>query len=290
MFEHQPSCIVLEIADIRAIFQMNKDHDDNDPEEISNDDSEDTGGSTMLSDIEEDNLDNQQEVLNLDQVRRDKIIRTTRVPLPMKQNCADTVITRTSLPNLRHPAESMAPPLLKRQKSTLNILHKSDIVPTQALLLPNIGGDHSVPQPKAGGDHYVPQHQKATFEVSKQFMQAIVFTKTPWRISSDKKYSMVDQAWKLAIEAQDRQRAFAGAPLGTPFVFHLPDGPSLKIDPQTREAVSIYSVFCSSIGLVMILIPKNIHSQNERLVLFEGVWQLELVELLPEVTAWIQDH
>jgi hypothetical protein len=70
-------------------------------------------------------------------------------------------------------------------------------------------------------------------------MEAIVFTKTPWPILSDEKYSMVEEAWKLAIEAQDRQRALAGAPVGTPSVCQLPGGPSLKIDPQTREAVSL---------------------------------------------------
>jgi len=71
---------------------------------------------------------------------------------------------------------------------------------------------------------------------------------------------MVDEAWKLAIEAQDRQRPLAGAPVGTPSVCQLPGGPSLKIDPQTGEAISVYSVFCSSIGLVMILILKTMHT------------------------------
>jgi len=41
---------------------------------------------------------------------------------------------------------------------------------------------------------------------------------------------MVNEAWKLAIEAQDRLRALAGAPVGTPSVCQLPGGPSLKID------------------------------------------------------------
>jgi len=50
---------------------------------------------------------------------------------------------------------------------------------------------------------------------------------------------MVEEAWKLAIEAQDRQRALAGAPAGTPSVCQLPSGPSLKIDPQTQVAVSL---------------------------------------------------
>jgi hypothetical protein len=115
-----------------------------------------------------------------------------------------------------------------------------------------------MPQQKpGGGDHNVPQHQKATFEVAKQFMETIVFTKTPGSIISDEKYSMVDEAWQLAIEAQDGQRALAGAP--APSVCQLPGGPSLKIDPQTRKAVSVYSVFCS-IGLMMMLKHKNIHS------------------------------
>jgi len=205
-------------------------------------------------------LDNQQEVLHLDEARRDKIIRTTQVRQPKERNRADTVVPRTSLPNLQHPATAMAPPLLKRQKSTVNILRESEIVPSQALPLPKSGGDHTVPQPKAGGDHNVPQHQKATFEVAKLFMEAIVFTKTPWPIISDEKCTMVDEACQLAIDAHDRQRALAGATVGAPSVCQLPGGTSLKIDPQTRDAVSVYSVLCSSIGLVMILIPKNIHS------------------------------
>jgi hypothetical protein len=84
--------------------------------------------------------------------------------------------------------------------------------------LPKASGDQTVPQPKAGGDHNISQHQKATLEVAKRFMEAIVLTKTPWAMLSDEKYSMVDEAWKLAIEALDRQQALAGAPVGTPSV------------------------------------------------------------------------
>jgi hypothetical protein len=53
---------------------MKQDDDDTDREEISDDESEVLGESTLSSDIEEDHLDNQQEVLHLDQARRDKII------------------------------------------------------------------------------------------------------------------------------------------------------------------------------------------------------------------------
>jgi len=115
-------------------------------------------------------------------------------------------------------------------------------------------------QKRGGGDYNVPQHQKATFEVAKRFMEAIVYTKTPWPIISDEKYSMVDKSWQLSIEAQDRQRALAGAPVGTSSVCQLPGGPSLQINPQTPDAVSVNSVSCSSIGIMMMLNPKNIHS------------------------------
>jgi len=89
------------------------------------------------------------------------------VPLPKKWSCADTVIAHTSLPNLRHPAGAIAPPLLKGRKSTINILRESDVAPTQALPLPKTAGDQNGPQPKAGGDHNIPQHHKATFETAK---------------------------------------------------------------------------------------------------------------------------
>jgi len=50
---------------------------------------------------------------------------------------------------------------------------------------------------------------------------------------------MVEETWKVAIEAQDRQLALAGAPAGKPLVYQLPSSRSLKIDLQTREAVSL---------------------------------------------------
>ena len=74
MFELQPSCIVLEIANVRTIIRMKQDDDDTDREEISDDESEVLGESILSSDIEEDDLDNQKEVLHLDQVRHNKII------------------------------------------------------------------------------------------------------------------------------------------------------------------------------------------------------------------------
>ena len=70
-------------------------------------------------------------------------------------------------------------------------------------------------------------------------MEAIGFTKTPWPILSGDQWSTVEEAWELSTEAQDRQRVIAGAPAGTPSVCQLPSSPSLKINLQTQEAVSL---------------------------------------------------
>jgi len=83
MFElsTQPSSIVLELANVCAIIPLMKQDDDNSDRELSKDKNKDPGESTLSSDIEEDDLDNQQEILHLDQICYDKSIRTTRVPL-----------------------------------------------------------------------------------------------------------------------------------------------------------------------------------------------------------------
>jgi len=168
-------------------------------------------------------------------------------------------MARTTHTNLRHPAGAIAPPLLKRQMSSINISQESDIV--QVLPHPKAGGDQNVPQPEAcGGDDNIPQHQKATFEVAKLFMEAIIFRKTLWPMMSDEKYLMVDEAGQLAIEAQDYRWALASAPVVAPPVCQLPGGRSLKINLQTQEARSVYCFFGSLIRLMMILNPKNIHS------------------------------
>jgi hypothetical protein len=175
------------------------------------------------------------------------------VSLPKKWSHADTAIACTPLPNLGHSVAVIAPLLPKRQLSGINISRQSDIV--QAFLLPKADGDHIFPQPRDCGDHKFPQRQKVTFEVAKPFMEAIVFKLTPCPIISDEKYSMVDEEWKPAIEAQDSQRVLAGAAGGRSSVCQLPGGLSLKIAPQSREAVIVYSVFSCLIGLMMILNP-----------------------------------
>jgi len=164
---------------ISPISLMNQDDETN--QKIGDDDIGNTGESTLSSDIKEDDLDHQQQVLHLGQARRDKPLRTTRVPLRKKHSRADTVIARPLLPNSWNLPAAMAPPLLKCQKSSLlNKLSESDYAPSaRALVLPNkSSGYQNSPQSKASSDQNVPQYQKATFEVAKRFMEAIVFTKT----------------------------------------------------------------------------------------------------------------
>jgi hypothetical protein len=165
---------------------MKQDDDDTD-QAISENKSEHPGESTLSCDFEGYDMDNQQVVLHLTPGRRDKTIRTSRVPPEKKWSSADNEIVRTCLQNLRHPARAIVPPLLQRQQSTINLLGKSDIVPAQALPLLKAGGDQNVPQPKVGGDYNVPQQQIANFKVAKEFMEAIVFSKSLCTIISDEK-------------------------------------------------------------------------------------------------------
>jgi len=247
-----------------SLISLMNDDDDTNPQ-IADDDSENTGEYTFLSDINEDHLDHQQEVLHLGLMRQEKSLRTTRVPLPQKRGHADTVIACPLHPNCQNLPVAMAPPLLKCQKSSLvNKLFNSDHAPSAwALVHPNMSsGNVNIQQPKASCDQNVPHHQKATFETAKRFMEAIVFTNNHWPILSDDKYLMVEETWKLAIEAQDHRWALAGAPVDTPSVCQLRSGPSLKMDPQMGEPVS--PEFCS-----MLLYPTYRYWLPARLYIVE---------------------
>lgn len=91
----------------------------------------------------------------------------------------------------------------------------------------------------AGGEHIVSHYQKAACEIVKRFMTAIVFTKTPLPIMSHEEYSIVNNASKLDINAQDDQQVFAGASAASPSVCQFPRCPWCKINLQTKEAVNI---------------------------------------------------
>jgi hypothetical protein len=69
----QPSSIVLEIANVHAMFLKQQDDDDSDWE-ISENESEHPGEYTLSSNIEEDNLDHRQEVLHQVQACHQKTV------------------------------------------------------------------------------------------------------------------------------------------------------------------------------------------------------------------------
>jgi len=163
--------------------------DDDSNQELINNKSDDPRDSTLTSDIKDDDVDCQRKVLLLGQVHWDKMLRTTRVPQLKKHGCADIVIAHPPHTNSTHTARAMAPTLLKRQKlSFFNNLSMSNHAPsTQALPLRKSSGEQIVPQPKAYAGQNVLQYQKATFEVAKYFMKAIIFTMTPWPMISDEK-------------------------------------------------------------------------------------------------------
>lgn len=50
---------------------------------------------------------------------------------------------------------------------------------------------------------------------------------------------MVEEVWKLVIEAYHLQGAFSSAPIGTPSVCQLHRGPCLKVDPHSRDVVCL---------------------------------------------------
>jgi hypothetical protein len=58
----------------------------------------------------------------------------------------------------------------------------------------------------------------AMLQEANRFIEVIIFTNTPWPLLSDYKYSMVAEAWNLAIEAEDRQLVLADVPVGTLYV------------------------------------------------------------------------
>ena len=245
---HYPSnafrpIICLCAADSRVLMSLHwlMKQDDATDQEIGEDDCEDTRESTQPYHIEEDNLDRQLKALHLDQSLHDKSLRTTRIPLPKTWTHANTVIPHHPLPNSPNPAGAITLPQLKCQQSTiLNELSESDLSPSaQVLPLCMSSGDLNVPQPKARGDQNVPQHQKATFGVAKRYMEFILLTKTPWPILPNDKYLMVEESWKLAIEAQDCQRALAGTPVCTPSGGQLPSAASPEMDLQTWDAVRL---------------------------------------------------
>lgn len=158
---------------------------------------------------------------------------TTRVPMPMKQGRAETVMTVDyPLPNSWHPAQTITTPFLQCNKSVNNIWCESNCAPKQVLLLTKTIEHQNVSLPKASGDHYIPQLLSTTVERAKRYRKTVVFMRTHQPILSNNKYLMVHEAWKLTIESQNHQCTFAVAPGGTLSASELPGSPSFNWDLQ----------------------------------------------------------
>jgi hypothetical protein len=122
------------ISPISSIVQQDDTNQDSGEGE-SESEREDNEENTLSSDMEEDYLDHQQQVLLVGQACRGKSSHTTRDPLPQNRSHADTVIALLLLPNPRNPPGSMAPPLLKCQKSALlSKSSESDLAPSTQVL------------------------------------------------------------------------------------------------------------------------------------------------------------
>jgi len=99
--------------------------------------------------------------------------------------------------------------------------------------------DQNAPPRHASADHNVALYQNVTFMVAKMIMKPIVFTNPHCQAISDNMYFLVEEAWILAIEAEDDERSLADAWVGIPAMCSLPGGLFLLIDLQTLDAVSI---------------------------------------------------
>jgi hypothetical protein len=94
--------------------------DDATDQAIREDTSEDTGDSTLVSDIEENDWNQQKKVLLRGQEHWNKLFHAIRDQLPKKQSHANTVTTCLPVQNSQKPPGLKAQPLpLKSQKSTL---------------------------------------------------------------------------------------------------------------------------------------------------------------------------
>jgi len=105
------------MANVNSMISMGL-NDDDTYCEVRHDETEEPGESTLSSDIEVDNLDNQQQVLYLYPVPHYETLWTTRVPLLKTQRHAATMIARTPLADLRHPPRAIALPLIKLQRQS----------------------------------------------------------------------------------------------------------------------------------------------------------------------------
>jgi len=154
-----------------------RDHNNTD-RDICDAESEATVESTFPSDIEEDKLNHKQEGFFLCHAHWDKLLWTTRVPLPKNKTCAENDIACLASKFPKSTCGNAATTAQMLWVSPLRQISKSDRAPSVQAL----------PLPRASGDHDIPKHHKAAFEITNEFMEANEFTTTHWPILCDDKW------------------------------------------------------------------------------------------------------
>lgn len=89
------------------------------------------------------------------------------------------------------------------------------------LSLFQFSGHHTIQQFNASDGKIIRQYRRATCEKAKVFIDTIICMKTPWSILCDFLYSMAEEDWKLALEAQAHLCVLPGALVDTPSVGQL---------------------------------------------------------------------
>jgi hypothetical protein len=88
----------------------------------------------------------------------------------------------------------------------------------------------------------VPLHNKAAFDLAKDFLKSVLYTENPWPASQEDELDICDKAWDEALDAMTVQQRAVGALNGMQHVWERPGGPSEHIDALTRGIVSFRSI------------------------------------------------
>ena len=156
----------MEIANIHTMILM-KQNDDNTDREISENESEDPGESTLSSDIKQDDFGQPAggPISRPGALRYNNMNNkgsSTKGTEPCGHCHCHHFTCKSATFGWGHRTT-----IAQVAKSTIDILCESDVVPAQAIPLLKAGGAQRVPQPEASRDHNVYQHQMVTVEVAK---------------------------------------------------------------------------------------------------------------------------
>ena len=88
----------------------------------------------------------------------------------------------------------------------------------------------------------MPLHNKAAFDLAKDFLKSVLYTENPWPASQEDELDICDKAWDEALDAMTIQQRAVGALNGMQYVWERPSGPSEHINALTGGIVSSQSI------------------------------------------------